>query len=229
MKTNILVKLFFLLVISGFVSCGDMTDTFSEFIAGGETIYVGKADSVKSRGGRERIEVSWYLLSDPKVTGYKIFWNNKRDSISGSLVKTDNVDTVRVLMENMPEYVYNFDIFLYDNAGNSSIKSSVVGRSYGAFYEESLLNRTYTNIRRLSGTSNIVVNWANKSDEMIGVEFSYVDVSSNNVKLMIGKQNTDTVLNIPVQGSFQYRTAFKPEINALDTFYSKISQVTLTN
>lgn len=229
MKTNIIRKLFLLIIVICMVSCGDMTDTYKEFIAGGETIYVGKADSVKTRGGRERIEVSWYLLSDPKVTGYKIFWNNKRDSLIGSLVKTDNVDTVRIMLNDIPEYIYNFEIYLNDALGNSSIKSTTIGRSYGESYEGSLLNRTYQNIRRLTGTSNIVINWANPSETMIGVEFSYIDINSNNVKLMIGKQNIDTVKNIPVRGAFEYRTAFKPEPNALDTFYSKISNITLTN
>lgn len=229
MKTNTIIKVLFLLIISGSVACGDMSDTFSEFTEGGETIYIGKADSVKIRGGRERIELSWYLLSDPKVTGYKIFWNNRRDSVTGSVVKTENVDTVRVLLENMPEYVYNFEIYLNDNYGNSSIKSTAIGRSYGVFYEGALLNRTYFNIRRLTGTSNIVINWTNSSETMVGVELSYIDVNSNNVELMIGKQNLDTIRDIPVKGSFQYRTAFKPEPNALDTFYSKISNVILSN
>ncbi|MDD4591224.1 MAG: DUF4998 domain-containing protein, partial [Parabacteroides sp.] len=62
-------------------SCENIKDTYEEFIKDGEIIYVAKADSIKVRSGKNRLELSWLLLSDPNVAKYKVFWNNNRDSI----------------------------------------------------------------------------------------------------------------------------------------------------
>ena len=99
MSKNILILLVLSLLFSIFTSCENMEDTYKEFVGDGETVYIGKADSIKARGGRNRLELSWLLLSDPKVSSFKVYWNNKGDSIEGDLVKTENVDTVKLMMD----------------------------------------------------------------------------------------------------------------------------------
>ena len=78
--------LLLLLAATAFQSCKKMDDIYREFYESGETVYVGKADSIKVRGGNERVELTWLLLSDPKVASYKVYWNNpyagKRNSVS---------------------------------------------------------------------------------------------------------------------------------------------------
>src|SRR5690606_31002279 len=76
-------------------SCGKMDDTYRDFLADGETVYVAKADSLKVRPGRERVELEWLVMSDPKVKHYKVYWNNRTDSIERDLDRVKDGDTVR--------------------------------------------------------------------------------------------------------------------------------------
>ena len=232
MNTNkfkyFLLSGFMLFIALSFTNCDSMDETYRQFIKDGEIVYVGKADSIKTRGGRERIEISWYLLSDPKVKSYKIFWNNGKDSVANTVTKTENVDTVRVMLNNMPEYVYNFDIYMYDEFGNSSIKSSAIGRTYGEYYEGSILNRTYKSLKRINAGIEVV--WTAASEEFLFIELEYTNSAGSIVQKTIDRTiEKDTLFSIPVKGNFKYRSAYIPEPNSLDTFYTEQSSINLVN
>ncbi len=215
-----------LFIIFNFSNCESIDDTYKEFVEGGEITYVGKADSIEVLPGRERLEVTWLLLSDPKVSSYKLFWNNGSDSIMGDLVKTENVDTVRVMLNDMPEYVYNIDIFLYDKQGNSSIKSSTIGRTYGAFYEGSIYNRLYKSTKRIS--EGLEITWSDPSEEFVESELSYLDINDKLITKVVDREvEIDTLFNIPVNGEFKYHSAYLPEANAIDIFYTEPTEVKL--
>lgn len=228
MKTNKIISLFIAILCLGglFGGCENLEDTYQEFIGKGETIYIGKADSLQTRGGRGRIEVSWLLLSDPKVSRYKVYWDNKSDSIEGNLIKTSNVDTVRILFENMEENMHQFDIFLFDKDGNSSIRSSTIGRVYGDSYEHSLLNRTY--LKAIRNDKRIIMEWMPSEPQVVRVEMEYQNSLNEIVrKNLPGISTLDTLSNFPAGGSLSYRTVFIPEPLALDTFYTDFISVTL--
>src|SRR5690606_30605246 len=125
-------------------SCKKLDHNYRQFVDNGETIYIGKADSIVVRGGDNRAEVSWLLLSDPKVSHYKFFWNNGRDSIENSVVKTDNVDTIRVMLDNMSEGTHHFEIMTFDKYGNSSVPARASGKVYGEQYQRTILNGNRT-------------------------------------------------------------------------------------
>ncbi len=216
------------LVLALFNSCKKMDDIYREFYEKGETVYVGKADSIKVKGGRERVELSWLLLSDPKVTGYKVYWNNRKDSVQNSVIKTAGIDTVKLLLSNMPEDIYLFEIYMFDKDRNSSILSSTIGKSYGQFYQNSILNRTFKSSRRI--TAGAEITWTAAAQDLLFVDLSYIDKSGNTIsKLLSRSVEVDTLYNIPVRGTFQYRSAYIPEPNALDTFYTNYRTVTLSN
>jgi len=201
------------------VSCKRMDDPYREFIKGGETIYVGKADSLVAYGGNHRVLVSWLLISDPKVTGYKLFWNNGRDSLTGSITKTDGVDTLRLEIGDLAEGTHHFDVYLYDNYGNSSIKASVAGKVYGERYERSLLNRAYRSVRRVG--NHLEVHWMPADETMTQVDVNYIGDDEVLVKHVVPAQReVDTLFHFPRNGKFSYKTAFLPEAGALDTFYT---------
>ena len=210
--TSVLLSIFWL-------SCEKIEDTYKEFVKDGETVYLQKADSIKSRGGKNRIELSWLITSDPKVSSYKILWNNDRDSVENTFTNTEGVDTGRVMLTNMREDVHNFKIFTYDNKGNSSVAANAIGRVYGDLYEASLLQRAYKSIARIN--DDMVINWAEADNTVAFVEFKYLDKSDKTI-VKIGHRDAkaDTLLNFPPGGDFNYRTAFLPDSLALDTFYT---------
>lgn len=207
-------------------SCGKMDDTYREFLSDGETVYVAKADSLKVRSGRERVQLQWLVLSDPKVKRYKVFWNNRRDSIEHELNRSENNDTIRLIVDNLQGGVYEFEVFQFGNHGERSVSSSVTGRAYDDSYEAYLPNRTVESAETdADGKTTIHWNKYNNSD-MIGIDFSYTSSSDEQVGIVIPPDELETVLTDVKSGSeIQYRTMFKPDSLAIDTFYSAYNSV----
>ena len=222
LKTSFIIVVILLMTIT---SCENLKDTYHEFVKDGETVYVAKADSIKVRGGKNRIEISWLLLTDPNVSQYKIFWNNKKEFEEGFIQKTSQVDTVRVMFNDMEEDTYEFDIILYDRYGNSSITASTIGQVYGERYQRSLLNRVYRNVYRLN-SRDIEVEWMPATEGMLDVHMEYMDRMNVNRSLVMPDSITiATITDFPIDGTLQFRTAFIPEIAALDTFYSNYQNI----
>lgn len=222
MKLNDLFLYILFLTIPFLNSCESMEDTYKEFTESGEITYIGKADSIKTRSGRNRIELSWLLLSDPKVSNYKVFWNNQNDSIEDRVVKTSQVDTVKHIIENINEGEYQFDIYLFDDDGNSSIRSSIRGVVYGEDYEKSLLNRTFTSASREN--EDLIIEWMAAESDVLYTELEYKNTLGEIVdKVIESTTNVITLTNIPIGGEFTYRTVFMPEPTSLDYFYSAYS------
>ncbi len=230
MKRNIQIAFFLSLITFSlsYMGCKKMDDSYKQFIENGETIYIAKADSIKINGGRNRAEVTWLLLSDPKVSRYKILWNNGRDSVTGELQKTQDIDLVTRMVDNVQEGNYFFDIYLYDKYGNSSIKSSKLGRVYGDMYEASLLTRAYRSLTR-SG-NDISIEWMEGDESTELVQLEYVNTNGDTITVEIDENEivTTIIKDIAVKGSFKYRTAFRPEANSLDLFYTPYTTIQLT-
>ena len=96
-------------LFGGILACTPMDD-YKKFIGDGEISYTGRVDSVKIYSGEERVMVEGLLISDPKVCGCLIFWNNKMDSLDVPVERTEKVDTLRQII-NLPENLYNFELY----------------------------------------------------------------------------------------------------------------------
>lgn len=216
-----LCGLLFIFLVAG---CKKMEDKYRQFVENGEIIYIGRADSVQIRGGDHRLEISWLLLSDPKVDSYKLYWNNRQDSIVSKVTKTAFVDTVRVLLDNMPEGLHHFEIFMYDNLGNSSVPVVVSGRSYGNQYSSYLVNRIFKEPKTLSGIG-LQLNWAPAENELLFSEVQYENTEGVTVQHIVDRRaELDTLKLFPVGGVLRLSSAYKPDSLALDTFYSRIEE-----
>ena len=210
-----------LFVIAG---CKEMDDTYEDFIKKGETVYIGKADSLLLRGGNNRIELSWLLISDPKVHKYKVYWNNRRDSAENLVTKTNSVDTVRLSIDNLPEGTHHFEVFLFDKNGNSSVKVTGIGKVYGERYKASLLTRAYRTITRKG--SDLMISWMPADESLKEVLVEYVNINQERVVKKLSRTATlDTLRNFPLGGKFTYRSVFLPEKLALDEFSTEAEEV----
>src|SRR5690606_9954731 len=122
-------------------SCGKMDETFREFIKDGRIVYAPTpGDSMKIHPGRNRLQLSWPAAPDPKVSEAHIYWNNRQDSMVANIKNPPN-DTVKIRIENLVEGTYLFEIYIYDELGNRSIKTEFVATTYGDQYAQSLLVR----------------------------------------------------------------------------------------
>jgi hypothetical protein len=203
----------------GIHSCSKMDD-YKKFLDGKETLYTGKVDSVKVYPGRNRIKLSWLLISDPKVTKVKVYWNSRLDSVEMAVTKTAHIDTINLIIPNLTEGTYNFEIFTYDQDGNSSIVVNKSGRVYGSSYEEALINRQISTVNWQVGGSTFIT-WGTTDSSSLGVELKYTDNSNISYELFVSNKTKVTeLIDFNSTTSIEYRTMFQPDSECIDTFYA---------
>jgi hypothetical protein len=214
------------LVLTMLFACSKMDDTYDDFIRDGEIVYTAKVDSAKAYPGNNRMGLSMLLISDPRITKVKVFWEaaGRADSAEKTVQRTVNVDTVWFSFPNLAEGTYTFDIYTYDNGGHRSVKTDVIGTVYGEKYINQLVNRaiksgTYDGVARTA-----TIKWFGVGTDVIGQEIIYTD-SLGVVQKQFAKHESmaDSLTLLPVYkkgNSFQFRTLYKPAPNAIDTFYA---------
>lgn len=230
-KINILYLFLIVAITSCVIGCKKMDDTYRQFVEDGETVYVARADSIKAHSGENRIELTWLLLSDPKVRSYKVYWDSRSDSLEGNVQKTDEVDTIRVMVNNLDEGVHYFEVYMFGEGGTKSVQTEVIGHSYGDIYKNSLLPRIVRNAEWAPGSS-ITLELTNASEDAVRTEFEYLDRTTGELttQFVSSDAEIDTLPNVKAvenEAEIKYRTVFLPDSTAIDTFYSEYSTMTL--
>lgn len=144
MKKIILSTLLFTLILS----CDKMNDIHKEYLNQGEIIYLGIPYSLNAYSGLERVKLTWMQSSDPDITETVIYWNRKSDSIVKPFnrnISGNQKDSI--IIENLPEGDYIFELMNRNGQGNTSLISTVQGSSLGDFYLEGLKTPQITSIK----------------------------------------------------------------------------------
>ncbi|MGO4294528.1 DUF4998 domain-containing protein [Chitinophaga sp. RAB17] len=201
-------------------------DDYKRFIKNGEILYTGKADSLQVHPGRNRVQLSWLLIADPKVSKSKIYWNNRRDSAVIAIKRTSGVDTIRFIIDKLEERAYGFEVFNYDKDGNISVRTEANGFVYGSLYEDALLSRALGNTEMKNG--NAVIPWANidTTGGIIGMQLQYSTSDHVLHDTIIHAEPEMQITTLPnyLSGSnFRYRTLYIPDPLAVDTFYTSFA------
>jgi len=224
---------FLILAASFLFSCTKMDATYKDFIKTGEIVYTGRVDSLKAFPGRNRMKLSWLLVSDPKITKNVVYWNDKADSLVMDVVKTTNTDTITAIIANLPEHTFTFQVYTYDNAGHKSIRSEIIGSVYGDNYANSLVNRPISSSVYNVTTKNLAITWVGVSEKAVIMETTFTDnagVIQKVTEIPVFDPNYPNrpnafkpISNLPnfKKGtSYQYRTGYKPTSLCIDTFYT---------
>ncbi|WP_298649078.1 DUF4998 domain-containing protein [uncultured Proteiniphilum sp.] len=196
-----------------------------------DKIYPQKPDSLKTRPGKNRIQLEW-TLTDPKVTSCKILYSQEGilDSITvpvGTGQSYTN-DTVRVIIDNLIESNCIFNVISYDDLGHSSLAVEAEGMVYGENYEKSLLNRTLRS--KSVDNDGLHLQWYPTVDDTeLGIELNYKDDSENSKTVFIADSIiSNTIAGFNVNYPFTYRTKYLPTPTAIDTFYSPPNEDRIT-
>ncbi|WP_158640551.1 DUF4998 domain-containing protein [Anseongella ginsenosidimutans] len=215
----------------GLTACSEMDDTYDDFLEGGEIIYVQGADSLRIHPGYNRIQLSWLALSDPTVTKAKIYWNNRRDSLEIPVQKTAGVDTMNVMIENLEERIYSFEIYTYDNEGHSSVPTVGTGESFGDKYKNSLLPRLTMSALYAEETDTLEIIWGPVDPTAIAAELAYTDTLGNPRILVLPTEQTGddttwiTDYDHSAEGRFRLRSVYLPHPMSIDTFYTEAKDI----
>jgi hypothetical protein len=201
-------------------SCSKQDRSYYDFIKNGAIVYTGKADSLKAFGGNERVVLNWVLASDQNITGCKIFWNFKADSLVIAVKKSPRPDTIEVSINNLPEGSYNFEVFTFDKEGHTSIGTETIGNSYGASFRSTLSNRPIRTSQKVTATNSINITWVGKDDKCLGTEWSYTGKDQQLKRYFSAQGDTTLISSCDLAKPVTYRTLFIPEKRAADTFYT---------
>ena len=214
------LAVFFLsvLIIACNSSCDKMKDNYMDYLAGGEIIYPGKADSLKTYPGKNRIQVQWLLKSDPSITSAKIYWSNKENFREVPIIRTSGIDTINVLLENMEEQTYTFEVYTFDNVGNKSVASEAIGTVYGDKYRSTLLNRALQGVN-LTEEGDLEIIWEAADEGTVAEELTYSDTDGKTHSVSFDvSQDTISLVKFDLSGSLWMSTVFMPNPVAIDTF-----------
>lgn len=216
---------FFLLAFCcGLAACGKMDATYDEYIQGGEVRYAARPSVVTAHSGNKRIRLTLEFRedSDPQITHVKVYWNFKADSATFTVHTTGGQRFVDVLLNDMPEGSYTFDLFTINKDGNISVKVPVSGNVYDddfAAEQETALLALRQPVN-LVGTDG-VIEWF-PAAYFAGIEVHYTDVNGD-AKTLYQTGASLTMVKVPdvMPGStLEYRTLYLPDTLAMDTAFS---------
>jgi hypothetical protein len=223
------------------VSCKKM-DEYKKFGDGGEIVYPATFDSLKVIPGNGRVMITGLLAGDPNVTKYKIFWRNGSDSLEKAFARHGIIDTLRQIVDNLPEGPMTFTLRTYDDRGNISIPMTITGNVYGASFQSSVNergNRAVLNTK-FERDGSAVITWADVDAYVgvLGMRVHYTDARDKERDTIIvvkGKDQQSIIPDVGVTKPIAYNTLYLPEKIGVDTFtvtpkvLSLFTEVTLLN
>ncbi|GHV64821.1 hypothetical protein FACS1894199_03980 [Bacteroidia bacterium] len=219
-------------VVIFLVGCAEMNDKHDEFLARGETVYIGKVDSVQAFPGKERLLLK-YRISDPRAKNVTVYWG-VNDVYSKVLPVTQHapgeaLEEIFSAADGLTEGNYTFHWVSSDLNGNKSMVFESLASIYGSLYQERLLNRRIVEtIPADNGDLGITLAGSSSSEE-IGIELFYTKMDGTEVTGYYPQAGTSiSLLAVDYTKGVRYRTLYKPSPTAIDTFYVNISSVAIT-
>lgn len=217
-----IIKIFIWIHIFILASCSGEIDPL-EYLNEGELRYPGKANDITYFAGKDRLMIQFKLGPDPNVNKAVIYWNLKKDSVIVDINKnslTNNI--VEKLIEDIPEDVYNFEVYTYDKFGNKSVPTYLTGRTYGKRFSSNLNDREITNYEAAGTGNDIKLLWSDSILSSAGVELTYTDLENKKKTLLIENTESSSILEkVNANEPIDIMTLFLPEPNAIDTFKSQ--------
>ncbi len=217
MKTT--YKIFLIIIFSlFFYSCEDFMDIHKQYIEDGEIIYAPKPDSIAFISGHNRILFRCWMYNGINVKTINVLWNDGMDSLSIPVTFKTEMDSLEIMLSDMPEKSYTFNVHSVDNFGHHSLIVTNFGSSYGDIYISSLTNRR---IKGLSLTDKFgTIEWYSAPEGLIANKIKYI--KKDGTVGIATMPATDNSINIDVKAGtkFEYRSLYIPEKESVDTFYT---------
>lgn len=218
--------LLFASVIMG-LSCTSMDHHYEDFWGLANRIYVGKVDSIKAFPGKNRMQLTWKRSPDPTVSDVMVYWNNRADSLLTSIDGLESAGWLATTVQGLSEDTHLFEVYALDQHGNRSIPVEIVARVYGDVYENSLINRVIRN-QEVDGES-LTISWFEDGEPtLLGTEIHYTDNHQvNKVVYKPSNENTVVINQVDFQREIKYRSLFRPDTLAIDSFYTSFSPISI--
>ncbi|WP_215223084.1 DUF4998 domain-containing protein [Echinicola shivajiensis] len=214
-KYTVWVSIFMMLILIW--SCETTNETFNEFVLDGETVYVGKADSVIIGEGFNKLRFWVAINADPKISK-GILKNNDETFYHEFPVnrgKSGN-DTISFDLD-IPEGEYTFGLFLLDESGNQSVRVEVPATVYGEKYKSGLINRGIKGIK--SFENEAIIQWLSPSQGSLKSIVTYENQEGELVELEVANSDSETLLeNYKRGGELWVKGFYRPTDSSIEDF-----------
>lgn len=212
------------LIVTSFTMCTPIDHYYSDYLDNSEKAYPGKVDSIVFKPGKERAAIRSLISTDTRVTKMEISWG-QNGYFEADITPDDIADYKEVLIPEIEEGSYTFDIRTLDEDGNYSVRSEIFGRVYGDSYESNLNNRIIDNVQNQE--NNLLVNWVPESIDstLVGTIISYKNTQGETKEIFTGSLNQTVLPEFEEESNFTFQTVFKPRSIAIDTFYAPVKTI----
>ncbi|MEA4917174.1 DUF4998 domain-containing protein [Proteiniphilum sp.] len=183
-----------------FPGCSDMNDIQQQYLDREKKLYLGITDSLTSYPGEGRVKLKWFMNADPNIEATVIYWNMRQDSVVKPFTRKEKgIQADSIIIGNLPEGTYTFELINKNARGDRSISSSVQGASYGDVHRSTLKNRNITAMKVVSfdkekQTSDIEINWGSKIQGVVGTKIVYIKRSTGERKMIFVPIDETTTL-----------------------------------
>jgi hypothetical protein len=213
--------LLMLLTLFAFASCENFMDIHKKYIEGGEIIYAPKVDSMVFIAGNHRLQFRYWLYKSPNVRTVDLYWNSGRDSLILPVSPTAGIDSFSVIIPNLDEQSYTFDVRTTDSYGHKSLYMTNFGSVYGENYQSSLAERRINSVDLVEkdGIVQGAVILFPASTGWVRTEVHYTknDGTTGIASAKVG-ENTVYCPYVKPGITFEARSLYIPETEAVDTF-----------
>lgn len=216
---DVIVMLLMLFSVNTLVaSCEDINDKHDPYMRQGETLRVGKVDSLSLYSGRMRAQLKCWV-GDYRAKKLMITVENSDEVIWFNLSEDNREDSVVVNIPNLQEGTNQLS-FVTTNEDKTilSIPVKATVAAYGERYQAILSQRTIAKTE--SAGDGVKVFWgARASAQLLGQAVSYQTVAGNDTTYIIPASESSSVLwNAKSSGEFAYKSLFVPVATSIDTF-----------
>ena len=196
-------------------------DIHKEYIEDGEIIYAQKPDSVSFVAGKNRILFKGWMYNAVNVKTLNILWDNGADSISIPVTFNTEMDSIEVMIPDMPEKSYTFNVYAIDNFGHKSLNVTDFGSSYGDVFASSMIDRRIKSVD-LTDKSGII-EWFSAPEGLVYNEVRYEQLDGEQSILRVPDSIFTSILSPrpAANTDFEYRSLYIPEEESVDTFYTE--------
>lgn len=214
-----LAILFMLFSFNNFISsCEDINEKHDVYMRQGETLRVGKIDSLALYPGNMRAQLK-YWVGDYRAKKLMVTVTNSEEVTWYDLPEDKREDSIVVNIPNLQEGSNQLS-FVTTNADKTilSIPVKTTVTAYGEKYKAILTQRT---VRKAESVGDRVkIQWGSRaSAQLIGQEVSYQTIAGRDTTCVIPASEAFSILhNAKPEGEFAYQSLYLPVVDAIDTF-----------
>lgn len=169
------INILLLLIIISFMSCEDVSDTYSDVIKKGKTRYIGKCYDLSAKKGWNRIQLNWNNGIDPTIEHIKVKWTSTESKDSILLPKDATTFTTP---NNLINKNYEFIVSAVDKNNNESLPVNVYEKPFSE--DDELMSALKIIDRKHFYVNNKLVLFLHKADN--NILSASMDYYSNNEK-----------------------------------------------